>query len=123
MKTTERFIKKWRGYQFSQLGYSEEFKKFAREFKKALLDQVKDDFILEAYSPGTYYISGFIKHKETDQHLYFSTSDVRFFPDEFINNVLIRTADDVKDYTGGMNHYTPLAQLGEKAGRLIKYAK
>lgn len=55
------------------------------------------------YNKGYYYVSGFFK--VNDQHFYFSISDVRLFYD---NNLLIRTAKDNKDYTGGSNNYVKI---------------
>ena len=66
-----------------------------------ILEQLKDiggtDY---KQNNGHYYISGFFKVGE--QPFYISISDVRHFT---INNILIRTAKDYKDFTGGSNHY------------------
>jgi|TARA_R110002051_G_scaffold305915_1_gene376226 hypothetical protein len=54
-------------------------------------------------SNGYYYFSGFAT--KNNKRIYFSISDVRHFSD---NEVLIRTARDYKDYTGGSNCYADL---------------
>ena len=50
------------------------------------------------FSAGHYYCSCFLKLRE--RWFYFSTSDYRFFPQQF----LVRTATGPKDYTGGTNN-------------------
>ena len=51
-------------------------------------------------SNGFYYFSGFAV--KNDKVIYFSISDVRSFPD---NKILLRTAKDFNDFTGGSNNY------------------
>ena len=80
---------------------SPDFKEFARTFSKMVREQLKQvsgtDY---KQSTGHYYISGFFTVGE--QPYYISISDVRYFN---INNILIRTAKDYRDFTGGSNHY------------------
>lgn len=40
-----------------------------------------------------------------------SVSDVRSFQDEWLTNVMYRTAKDTKDYRGGQNNWTDLEHL------------
>ena len=68
--------------------------------KKALRDANFEDIKV---SNGYYYFSGFAK--KNNQTIYYSISDVRHFPED---NVLIRTAKDYKDYTGGGNNFCSL---------------
>lgn len=94
MKTTS--------YKGSDL--SPQFKRYARKKAKlmdesfrALGGEVTD------FNIGFYYWSGF--GLVNGQYYYFSVSDCRSFsPDK----LLIRTARDNKDYTGGTNHYLDL---------------
>ena len=82
---------------------SEDFKKFSREFKSMVLEQLKQINGVEyKQNTGHYYISGFFKVDE--QPYYISISDVRYSYPQNVN-LLIRTAKDYKDYTGGSNHY------------------
>ena len=55
-------------------------------------------------SKGHFYFSGFFT-AASGQGYYFSISDVRFFPEK---RILLRTAENYRDYTGGANHYLPL---------------
>jgi len=84
---------------------SKDFISFSREFKKMMnaeLKKVNGENL--KMNTGHYYVSGFFTVDE--QVWYFSISDVRYFPEETIHNgMLIRTAKDYKDYTGGQNQY------------------
>lgn len=79
-----------------------EFDSFVRrtrnDFRKHLSDVAEKIEI----NKGHFYFSGFLTRKSDGQAIYFSISDVRYFPGE---RMLIRTAKDYKDYTGGSNHY------------------
>lgn len=80
---------------------STDFKNFARTFSKMIREQLKEvDGVNYTQNTGHYYISGFFTVNE--QPYYISISDVRHFPSD---NMLIRTAKDYKDFTGGTNHY------------------
>ena len=68
-------------------------------------------------SNGHYYFSGFAT--KNNQPIYFSISDVRHFPGD---QVLLRTAKDYKDYTGGSNNFADLnvESIMELSNKLIK---
>lgn len=114
-------MENWKEQEFiSSSTKTDQFKKFAREFKKAINVQVKEEFDFVSYSVGHFYVSGFLKNKETGEFVYFSTSDVRHFNNEWFDHILVRTAKHEKDYTGGHNNYTSLPSFGEKIKRLVK---
>jgi hypothetical protein len=72
-------------------------------------------------SNGYYYFSGFAT--KNNQSIYFSISDVRHFPSTGGGaDLLIRTAKDYKDYTGGSNNYSSLdiEEIQELANKLTK---
>ncbi len=97
---------------------SEDFKKFAREFKSMINEQLQYVGGVEyKQNVGHYYISGFFKVDE--QPYYISLSDVRYCNPENIN-LLIRTAKDYKDFTGGTNHYIRFMDMEDNvfSGRL-----
>jgi len=84
------------------------FNDFKREFKKAMTAIGADDII---FSKGHFYLSGFFTFNS--QVYYFSLSDVRgsFMTDsEGCPKLLYRTANDYKDFTGGINQYV---QIGD----------
>lgn len=82
---------------------SRDFMNWAKEFKHMIQEQIAlvggTDY---KQNTGHYYVSGFFKVGE--QCYYISCSDVRHWSyDSIVNDVLIRTARDYKDFTGGRN--------------------
>ena len=73
---------------------------FKKEFKKLLNSYCKEILISK---PNHFDISGFFKLND-DKIYYFSISDLRWSKD----TMLIRTAKDFKDYTGGSNNFIKL---------------
>ena len=113
-------IEKWIGNEFeSSSGKTPEFAQFSRDFKKHLKGVAGAEYEL-IYSAGHFYVSGFFKNKATGKYAYFSTSDVRYFKDAWYNDVLVRTVEHDKDYTGGSNHSFKLDQLGEAIDQLTQ---
>ena len=85
---------------------SDDFKKFVRtfrsEFKKEVAKIGGENVVI---SGGHYWLSGFFTLN--NQVYYISISDVRHFT---VDNILIRTAENYKDFTGGRNHYLKIKQ-------------
>ena len=105
-------IEKWLGFHFqSSSGLTGEFAGFYRDIKKHLTQVLRDDFEIVSFSRGHFEFSGFVKNKESGKLIYFSASDVRFWPDEWHEHLLIRTAQHDKDYTGGTNCYTTIPEI------------
>ena len=112
-------IEKWQGFVFqSSSELTSEFAEFAKDFKEHIKNVIEPEYEIINWNRGHFYISGFIKNKATGKFVYFSCSDVRFFKDEWQNNLLIRTAKNEKDYTGGSNHSYKLDQLSEAIDQL-----
>lgn len=90
---------------------SEEFNKFFKGFKKAFTTRLKRLNATDIqFSKGHFYLSGFFTVDE--QAYYFSISDVR---SNWGNpRLLVRTAENYKDYTGGANNYVPIDNHIEK---------
>lgn len=88
-------------------------KLFKGEFKKLLKPYCKEILI---HKPNHFDISGFFK-LNNEEIYYFSISDLRCSKD----NMLIRTAKDFKDYTGGSNDFIPLNDNFK--GNLFRYLK
>lgn len=110
--------KKYRGRAFeSSSSKTPEFIAFAMAFKADLLAQLPEGVKLEAYHVGHFYVSGFVSRG--GKYAYFSISDVRYFRDDWVSNVLIRTAESLTDYTGGRNCYTSLSDFGHNIARLL----
>ena len=114
-KTLEGF-KDW---EFSSGGTTgEDFNTFARLFKKHIQKSLPIGSNLVAFSKGHYYVSGFVERG--GKFVYFSVSDVRHFPGSWQNNILVRTARNEKDYTGGGNNYTNLEFFAVKVLNLLE---
>ena len=87
-------------YSGSDLG--EDFKKFFNNEKRRLKNILKEKGCTNIkIGYGFYYFSGFFT-SPSGQPYYFSCSDVRHFG---YTKLLIRTAKDYKDYSGGYNQY------------------
>ena len=111
-------ITAWLGYTFeSSSALTPEFAEFSRQIKKELI-RVMAGWELKDYSRGHFYFSAFFE--KAGRYIYVSCSDVRYFKDDWYNNLLVRTAEGVKDYTGGRNTYATLPELKENAEKLIK---
>jgi len=94
---------KWRNHEFeSSSSTTEEFKSFSRDIKKYLKEKMVG-YNLVNYNRGHFYFSAFFEKDE--KFIYISSSDVRHFKDEWLNNLLVRTAENEKDYTGGRNDF------------------
>jgi len=89
---------------------SEQFHEFFDLFKKAFTTELRKLGATSIeFSKGHFYLSGFFKVGE--QHYYFSISDVRHgfgFNRNEKPEMLIRTAQHNKDYTGGSNRYVEI---------------
>lgn len=105
-------MQKWVDYKFeSSTVKTPEFKSFARAYKKALQDKLGDNFEIMNWSVGHFHISAFIFNKINKKYVYLSCPDVRWSENEWRDNILIRTAQNETDYTGGVNHFTVLDEL------------
>uniref|UniRef100_A0A6M3KFX5 Uncharacterized protein n=1 Tax=viral metagenome TaxID=1070528 RepID=A0A6M3KFX5_9ZZZZ len=113
-------LEDWRGNCFESSSCKTlEFIAFARAFKAYIAKKAKlNNLQLVNVSTGHFYLCGFFFNPRSGKYAYFSTSDVRYSRDAWWNNVLIRTAQHDKDWTGGGNQYTPLVGIGEMALRL-----
>ena len=110
-------IEKWIGYEFeSSCSLTPEFAAFRKDIKsyiKKALDQNLE--LIMPFSSLHFAFSWFIKNKLTGKYVYFSSDDVRGGRDGWYNNLLIRTAKDEKDYSGGSNCFTKLPDISARA--------
>ena len=90
---------------------SPEYKSFQTKYKNYLKALAKEhNGELVKFNPNHYEFSCFIKRN--DKYVYISISDVRYFKNQWYSNILIRTAQHEKDYSGGRNCYARLEELG-----------
>jgi len=104
-------LQKYLDYEFSTGVYTgEDYKKFQNKYINYLRSICKErGWEVVNIGRGHYYFYLFIKEKE--KYIYLSIFDVRYNPNSWYNNILVRTAKHNKDYTGGQNMYTSLERL------------
>lgn len=116
--TLKEGIEQWVDYRFeSSCSTTEEFKAFARDFKKAIKGNLPVGCVLADWNRGHFEVFGFIS--KNGKYVYFSISDVRYWQNKWYENILIRTAKDIKDYTGGSNCYTSLKNFRVNVEKLL----
>jgi len=117
--TTLKDLEKYLDYQFSSGPYTgDDYKQFQSKYINYLRTLCKENgWELVHIGRNHYEFSAFIKRD--DRYIYLSISDVRFFPNNWYNHILIRTAVDERDYHGGYNNYTSLPNLKSAAGNLF----
>ena len=118
---TIKDLEKYIDYAFSSGCYTgEDYKSFQTKYINFLRSICKQNhWQLVNVGRNHYCFSAFIKSAE-NKCVYISISDVRFFTNEWYNNILIRTAKNEQDYHGGFNHRTTLKELEMKAMELLE---
>ena len=113
---TIKDLEKYIDYEFSSGCYTgDDYKSFQTKYINFLRSICKQNhWQLVNVGRNHYCFSAFIKSAE-NKCVYVSISDVRFFTNEWYNNILIRTAKNEQDYHGGFNHRTTLTELEMKA--------
>jgi len=116
-------INKWYNHEFSSGPYTwDDFNSFARSFKTAMKHVCHElGAELVSFNKGHYYVSGFIQR--WSKFIYFSSSDVRSGYEGWIlwwGSVLIRTAENSRDFKGGANNYTNLTEFQENVDLLLQ---
>ena len=114
-------LEKYIDYEFSSGCYTgDDYKSFQTKYINFLRSICKQNhWQLVNIGRNHYCFSAFIKSAE-NKCVYISISDVRFFTNEWYNNILIRTAKNEQDYRGGFNHRTTLKELEMKAMELLE---
>ena len=118
---TIKDLEKYIDYEFSSGCYTgDDYKSFQTNYINFLRSICKQNhWQLVNVGRNHYCFSAFIKSAE-NKCVYISISDVRFFTNEWYNNILIRTAKNEQDYHGGFNHRTTLKELEMKAMELLE---
>lgn len=118
---TIKDLEKYIDYEFSSGCYTgDDYKSFQTKYINYLRSICKQNhWHLVNVGRNHYCFSAFIKSAE-NKCVYVSISDVRFFTNEWYNNILIRTAKNEQDYHGGFNHRTTLKELEMKAMELLE---
>ena len=110
---------KWRNYEFSTGATTgEDYTSFQKDARSDLNKMAKEEgLIVHSFNKNHYCFSAILK-TQGGKYIYTSISDVRFFPNEFLDHVLIRTMKNEKDYTGGTNNYCLWSDIGKTATKL-----
>lgn len=118
---TIKDLEKYIDYEFSSGCYTgDDYKSFQTKYINFLRSICKQNhWQLVNVGRNHYCFSAFIKSAE-NKCVYVSISDVRFFTNEWYNNILIRTAKNEQDYHGGFNQRTTLKELEMKAMELLE---
>ncbi|MDY6367099.1 MAG: hypothetical protein SPL13_01075 [Clostridia bacterium] len=112
-------LKHYLNYEFSSGPYTgDDYKSFERKYINYLKTLSKENgWELCRVLKNHYGFSAFFKYK--GKFVYFSISDVRFFTNEWYTHILVRTAENDTDYTGGSNCYTSLPLLNFRINSLF----
>lgn len=121
-------LKKYLNYEFSSGPYTgQDYRTFQNKYISYLRKLCKQsgwEFVKA--NRNHYCFTAFIKD-DRSQYIYLSISDVRYFTNEWYNNILVRNAAHEKDYSGGSNNFTTLPKLQSAITRLfyneVFYAK
>ena len=113
-KTLQPFV----NYIFSSGGYAgDDFKSFNTKYRNAIKKLLPHGYEIHSWNKGHYRCSAVIKDTN-DRFIYMSIYDVRFFPNEWAEDILIRTMKHDKDWSGGINHRTDLINFTKDIQRL-----
>ena len=121
-KKSVKGIERWLGYDFeSSCSLTPEFAEFRRDIKKHIKKSIGPELeLIMPFGSLHFAFSGFIKNKKTGKLVYFSSDDVRGGRDGWYNNLLIRTAEHEKDYTGGSNDWVRLPDIKDKTSKMTQ---
>ncbi len=116
-------LKRYLDYEFSTGVYTgDDYKTFQNKYINYLRSTCKENgWTLVRALRNHYCFSAFIKD-DGNNYVYVSIFDVRYNRNDWYNRVLIRTAKNEKDYTGGSNRYYSLPVLQFAIHQLLKGA-
>lgn len=113
-------MEKWLNTIFeSSCSTTEQFTAFFKDIRLHIRKMLTGYKIL-SFNKGHFYFSFFAQNLETKKIFYVMSDDVRYSINGWYKNLLIRTAKDDEDYSGGSNCFTSLADLKEKADKLTQ---
>lgn len=110
---------RWRDYGFSTGTITgDDYLSFQKDARSDLNKMAKEKgLIVHSFNKNHYCFSAILKTQD-GKYIYTSISDVRFFPNQFLDHVSIRTMSNEKDYTGGTNNYCLWSDIGKTAAKL-----
>lgn len=117
------FLNNWYGKEIEDWcgETSPEYRKFQSQYRNVLKDICTQiGFELHSFNKNHYSFSAVLQSQTTEQYYYISISDVRYWKNEWANQILFRTMEHEKDWTGGSNRYSTLQDLAENLSSLDK---
>lgn len=109
----------WRDYRFSTgTTAGEDYLSYQKDAKSDLTKMAKEEGMKVHDFSKNHYCFSAVLETEDNKYIYVSISDVRHFPNQFLDHVLVRTMEHDKDYRGGMNNYCSWEDVGKAATRL-----
>lgn len=117
----EIFLNKWYDKNIQDDGGypSKEYLEFQSNYRSVLKDLGKEiDFNLHSFSKNHYEFSAVMQSNKTNKFYYISIPDVRYFKNEWANDILYRTMEHDKDWTGGSNNFSALKNLSNNLSNL-----
>lgn len=96
-------------------------REFAKVYKKYVQQEIKPyGYELVNFNDGWCECSGFVTNGS--HYVYFNSGDYRMSSpyNDIFESVLVRTAKNEKDYSGGRNNFCQLSQLGRKIDELMQ---
>ena len=119
----ESFLRKYYDKEIEDYGgiISPEYKQFEKDYKSVLKEIAKEiNFTLYEFNGNHYQFSCVMQNNGTGNFYYISISDIRFWKNEWADNILYRTMAHDHDWRGGSNHYSTLKNLAENLTILYK---
>ena len=119
----EKLYKEYNYYMESSTCETAEFKSFARKFKSRIKKAfTQNNLELVNFSKGHFEVSGFAYNPETEHYAYFHVNDMRsgLLGKHPLDTCLVRTAEDEKDFKGGLNNFCKVYKIPEILKRLTK---
>ena len=103
----------------SGIDIGDDFKSFNTKYRNAIKKLLPNGYEIYEWHRGHYYCSAIISTPRKN-FIYISISDVRHFPNEWFTDILYRTMEHDKDWSGGPNHYTTLFAFTKDIQELYK---
>lgn len=115
-------IEKWLDYTFeSSSGKTAEYMAFVRDYRREMKKKLGLKLTMLPKTGDCHFgASGFVRNNSTGKLAYWSIDDIRYSPNAWYNNILIRTAEHDKDWTGGINDSSDWKHLKIKLLELTK---
>ncbi len=118
MRENPNKLEDYENYEFVSSCYrTPEYISFERKYRNYIKKHLPEGYTLHKFNNSHFDFSCVIK-SDTNDFIYMSISDVRFFPNEWKNNILIRQMENDHDWRGKSNNYTDLKHFTEDIKQL-----